>query len=67
MYERILVQLDSSPLAEQSPASAKLLATRFESAVVLLQAILPIGDWCPRARADAAKKRWSAMSQRSTT
>ena len=43
MYQRILVPLDGSSIAEQALPFAKMFAVRFQSSVVLFQAISPLG------------------------
>jgi nucleotide-binding universal stress UspA family protein len=47
MYQRILIPLDGSPIAEQVLPLAKMLVVRFSSSVVLFQAIQPIGKGAP--------------------
>lgn len=42
MYQRILIPLDGSPIAEQVLPLANMLVVRFQSSVVLFQAIPPI-------------------------
>jgi nucleotide-binding universal stress UspA family protein len=43
MYRRIIIPLDGSPVAEQVLPLAKMLIIRFQSSVLLMQAIQPIG------------------------
>jgi nucleotide-binding universal stress UspA family protein len=44
MYNRIMVPLDGSSLAEQALPLAKMLAARFQAKVVLFQALAPVTD-----------------------
>jgi nucleotide-binding universal stress UspA family protein len=43
MYDRIIVALDGSPLAEQVLSHVEALAERFGSTLILVRAILPLG------------------------
>ncbi len=47
MYQRILIPLDGSPIAEQVLPLVKMFAVRFQSSVVLFQAIEPIPKGVP--------------------
>lgn len=58
MYHRILIPLDGSPVAEQVLPLAKMIAARFQSAVILFRVIEPIRE---RLRADC--ERLSAEDQ----
>ncbi len=44
MYQRILVPLDGSPVAEQVLPLLKMLVVRFQSSLILFQAIEPISQ-----------------------
>ena len=55
MYQRILLTLDGSPLAEQALPHAIALAERFQSELVLLRVIVPLMRAAPFA--DAALQR----------
>ncbi|HEV7663024.1 MAG TPA: universal stress protein [Chloroflexota bacterium] len=44
MYERIVIALDGSPLAEQILPHAEALAEKFGSTVILVRAILPVAQ-----------------------
>ena len=47
MYQRILIPLDGSPIAEQVLPLVKMLVVRFQSSVLLFQAIQPITKGVP--------------------
>jgi nucleotide-binding universal stress UspA family protein len=56
MYERILVPLDGSELAEQAIPYAEWLASKFNSEVILITACLP-GDSLERALTEYIERR----------
>jgi nucleotide-binding universal stress UspA family protein len=55
MYNRILLPLDGSSLAEQALPHAIAIAERFQSELVLLQVLIPLLK--PPIKADAAFRR----------
>ena len=57
MYERILVALDGSPLAERILPHVEALATRFGSQLTLLRATTPVETVIAETSADPAGPR----------
>lgn len=55
MYNRILLPLDGSPLAEQALPHAMAIAERFQSELVLLRVLISLPK--PLATAEAALQR----------
>ena len=55
MYNRILLPLDGSPLAEQALPHAIAIAERFQSELILLRVLIPLPK--PLATAEAAIQR----------
>ncbi len=55
MYERILLPLDGSPLAEQALPHAIVMAERFHSEMILLRVLIPLPK--PPTTTEAALQR----------